>query len=197
MILLVRHGQTTSNAARMLVGRSDPPLTELGERQAVALHPLVGNVREVWSSPLRRAIATATLAFPGATPVIKESFIELDYGTFDGQNLGAMCTEEWQRSASDHSAPFGGGESLHSLDQRVHAELETLLENRSSLLHSDVEHLAIVTHMSPVKSATVWALGVPGPVAWRMQLRNGSITTIGTRGSTPILVSYNVLGVLD
>jgi broad specificity phosphatase PhoE len=197
VILLVRHGQTTSNAARLLVGRSDPPLTELGERQAIALRPLLTNVREVWSSPLRRATATATLAFPATPAVIKESFIELDYGTFDGKELSAMSTEEWQRCASDHAAPFGGGESLQSLDQRVHRELETLLENRSSLLHRDDEHLAIVTHMSPVKSATVWALGVAGPVTWRMQLRNGSITTIGTRGSTPILVNYNVLGLAD
>jgi hypothetical protein len=43
----------------------------------------------------------------------------------------------------------------------------------------------------------VWALGVAGPVTWRMQLRNGSITTIATRGSTPILVNYNVLGLVD
>jgi broad specificity phosphatase PhoE len=92
VILLVRHGQTTSNAARLLVGRSDPPLTELGERQAIALRPLLTNVREVWSSPLRRATATATLAFPATPAVIKESFIELDYGTFDGKELSAMST---------------------------------------------------------------------------------------------------------
>lgn len=197
VIILIRHGQSTSNAARLLVGRSDPSLTELGERQAVALRPLLKNVHEVWTSPLQRARATAELAIPDVTPIIKESFTELDYGTFDGRNLGAMSTEEWQRIASDHSAPFGGGESLSSLDQRVHGELERLLEDRSSLLHSKDEHLAIVTHMSPVKSATVWALGVGGPVAWRMQLNNGSITTIGTRGPTAILVNYNVLAGLQ
>jgi alpha-ribazole phosphatase len=197
MILLVRHGQTTSNAARLLVGRSDPALTKLGERQAVALRPLLANVREVWSSPLQRAIATATLAIPGNDPVIRESFIELDYGTFDGQDLGAMSTEEWQRITSDHAAPFGGGESLLTLDQRVHGELERLLGDRASLMHSNNEHLVIITHMSPVKSATAWALGVPGTAAWRMQLHNGSITTIGARGATPILVNFNVFEALD
>ena len=29
MIILIRHGQTTTNARRLLVGRSDPELTEL------------------------------------------------------------------------------------------------------------------------------------------------------------------------
>lgn len=197
MIFLVRHGQTTSNAARLLVGRSDPALTALGERQAIALRPMLTNIREVWSSPLQRAIVTAGLAIPDIEPVLKDSFIELDYGSYDGQDIGAMNTAAWRDIMADHAAPFGGGESLLSLDQRVHGELATLLANRSSLLHSNDEHLAIVTHMSPVKSAAVWALGAPGHAAWRMQLHNASITTIGARGSAPILVNYNVRVTFD
>ncbi|MDE3064688.1 MAG: histidine phosphatase family protein, partial [Acidobacteriota bacterium] len=41
VILLVRPGQTTTNARQLLVGRSDPELTELGERQARALAALL------------------------------------------------------------------------------------------------------------------------------------------------------------
>ena len=59
MIVLIRHGQTTTNAKGLLVGRSNPELTELGERQARALRPLLGGVQEVWTSPLERARATA------------------------------------------------------------------------------------------------------------------------------------------
>ena len=59
MILLIRHGQTTTNAQNLLVGRSDPPLTELGQRQARALRPLLDGVEEVWTSPLQRARSTA------------------------------------------------------------------------------------------------------------------------------------------
>jgi alpha-ribazole phosphatase len=197
VIVLIRHGQTTSNAQQLLVGRSDPALTELGERQAIALRPLLEDVRVVWSSPLRRARMTAALALPDIAPVVKESFIEVDYGTLEGQPLSAVSGEEWRRFEHDHTMAFGGGESLSALDQRVHAELDSLLADATSLLHSRSEHLAIVTHMSPIKSAMVWTLGVPGSAAWRMHLYNGSLTTITTRLSTPALLHYNVVPQLD
>jgi broad specificity phosphatase PhoE len=197
VIVLIRHGQTTTNAQRLLVGRSDPALTELGERQARARRPLLENVSVVWSSPLQRARTTAALALPHLDVVVKESFIEVDYGTLDGQPLSAVSAEEWRRFEHDHTMAFGGGESLSALDQRVHAELDALLADSTSLLHSHSEHLAIVSHVSPIKSAMVWALGVSGSAAWRMRLDNGSITTITTRLSTPALLHYNVVPLLD
>ena len=36
-ILLVRHGQSTDNAAGRFVGRIDPPLSDVGQRQVGAL----------------------------------------------------------------------------------------------------------------------------------------------------------------
>jgi probable phosphoglycerate mutase len=192
VIILIRHGQTTTNAQRLLVGRSDPALTELGERQAMALRPLLTRVREVWTSPLRRARATAALAVPDVDAVVMESFIEVDYGSMDGQSLSVVSEEQWRAFEHDHDTAFGDGESLASVDQRVHAELDQLLLDPTSLLHSSTTDLAIVTHMSPIKSAVTWALGVPGAAAWRMNLRNASITTITTRLSTPTLLNYNV-----
>ncbi len=193
MIILIRHGQTTTNARGLLVGRSDPDLTELGERQARALRPLLGGVREVWVSPLRRARATAALALPDHEPVVRESFIEVDYGDLDGQPIAVVSAEQWRAFESDHDVALGDGESLASVDRRVHAELDALLADPSSWLHLPDEHLAIVSHVSPIKSATVWALGVAGSVAWRTRLDNGSITTIATRQRTPSLVHFNLV----
>lgn len=193
MIILVRHGQTTSNAARLLVGQSDPALTELGERQARALRALLGDVAEVWTSPLRRARATAALCVPDRVAIVKDAFIEVDYGSLDGQPLSAVSDEEWRAFEYDHDMAFGDGESLALLDIRVHAELDALLADSTSLLHSWDSHLVVVSHLSPIKSAVTWALGVSGSVAWRMNLSNASITTIATRSSTPMLVNYNVV----
>lgn len=193
VIILIRHGQTTTNAENLLVGRSDPELTELGQRQAKALVPLLEGVREVWVSPLRRARATAELAMPHMAAMVRETFIEVDYGNLEGQPLSAVTAEQWRAFESDHEVALGEGESLASVDARVHAELDALLEDRASLLHSHDEHLAIVSHVSPIKSATVWALGVPGWVAWRTRLDNGSITTISTRQAMPALVHFNLV----
>ena len=197
VIILIRHGQTTTNAKGLLVGRSDPELTELGERQARSLRPLLNDVVELWVSPLRRARATATLALPHLEPVVAESFIEVDYGHLDGQPLSAVSVDQWRAFESDHELALGDGESLSSVDARVHAELNALMEDRSSLLHSHDRHLAIVSHVSPIKSATTWALGVEGSVAWRTRLDNGSLTMIAARGPTPTLVRFNMVPALN
>lgn len=193
LIILIRHGQTTTNARGLLVGRSDPALTELGERQARALRPLLSGVSEVWSSPLRRARSTAELALPDVAHIVRDSFIEVDYGDLDGSPLSSVTIAQWESFETDHSLAIGNGESLDSVDVRVHAELDQLLADRASLLYDDQRHLAIVSHVSPIKSALAWALGVPGSVAWRTRLDNGSITTIGTRRTSPTLVHFNVV----
>jgi broad specificity phosphatase PhoE len=193
VIILVRHGQTTTNALGLLVGRSDPALTELGERQARALRPLLEQVREVWVSPLQRARATANLAIPHAPHSVRESFIEVDYGDLDGAPLSVVTGAQWQAFETDHNVVIGNGESLASVDARVHAELDELLSDRQSLLHDEEHHLAIVSHVSPIKSAVAWALGVPGSVAWRTRLDNGSLTTIGTRRRSPTLIHFNLV----
>jgi broad specificity phosphatase PhoE len=196
MIILIRHGQTTTNAQRLLVGHSDAELTELGERQARALVPYLADVAEVWVSPLRRTQATAALALPELEPIVKESFIEVSYGALDGQPLSVISAEQWRAFEHDHDVALGGGESLASVDRRVFGELDALLYDKGSLLHSGDHHLAIVSHVSPIKSAAVWALGVSGSVAWRTRLDNGSITTITARGSTPTLVRFNMVPAL-
>ena len=197
MIILIRHGQTTSNAARLLVGQSDPALTDLGVRQARALRPYLLSVKEVWTSPLQRARRTAALAVPNLEAIVKDPFIEVDYGSLDGQPLSEVTEEQWRAFESDHNTAFGSGESLAAVDQRVHLELGALLADQSSLLHDPTRHLAIVSHMSPIKSAMTWALGVSGSVAWRMNLSNGSVTTIGSRMGAPRLMNYNVVPPLD
>jgi len=196
VIALVRHGQSTTNAEGLLVGRSDPHLTELGERQAKALAPWLKDVKEVWVSPLTRAYETAILAMPGRPTFVKESFIELDYGALEGQSAATMAGGEWREMEHQHEMRFGGGESLAAVDERVRAELEALFGDETSLLHSTTEHLAIVSHVSPIKSAVAWALGVPGSIAWRMRLENGSLTMLGSRGHTPQLIRFNVVPAL-
>src|ERR1700722_11615763 len=103
VIILIRHGQTTSNAARLLVGQSDPALTELGERQARALRPYLQNVVEIWTSPLQRARATAALAVPNLAALVMPSFIEVDYGSLDGQPLSLVTEEQWRAFEHDHN----------------------------------------------------------------------------------------------
>jgi len=193
VLILLRHGQTATNAQGLLVGRSDPPLTELGRTQARALASVLENVGALVSSPLRRARETAALAVPQRTAVIDDAFIEVDYGTLEGTSLASVPAPLWRSFATDHDVALGGGESLADVDRRVHARLQEWMDDATSLLHSASEHLVVVSHVSPIKSALAWALGAPGSIAWRSQLVNGSLTTITSRRGEPVLINFNVV----
>jgi alpha-ribazole phosphatase len=151
----------------------------------------------VWTSPLRRARATAALAVPHLEAVVKDTFIEVDYGHLEGEPLSVITHEMWQAFETNHDTRIGDGESLASVDARVQGELDRQLRDPASLLHDQHRHLVIVSHLSPIKSAMAWALGAPGSVAWRARLDNGSLTAIMSRRETPALVSYNVVPRLD
>jgi len=62
-IYLVRHGQSADNAARILGGRRDSVLTELGIKQAqdIAERLLREDIDLIYSSPLKRALGTASI----------------------------------------------------------------------------------------------------------------------------------------
>jgi len=60
-VLLVRHGQSTWNADARWQGQADPPLSALGEQQAVDAARHVAGMDALWSSDLHRARRTAEL----------------------------------------------------------------------------------------------------------------------------------------
>ena len=184
MLYLVRHGRTAQNAARLLLGRMDVPLDELGRRQALALGQvaeLSGAVRVV-SSPLGRAFDTASALGPPVT--VDERWSEIDYGEFDGSELGA-ATELWVGWDADLEYTPPGGESLATLGRRVRAACEDLWDEASA---ADV---VVVSHVSPIKAAVAWALGVGDDICWRTFLDTASITVIGPGRKGPTLRSFN------
>jgi broad specificity phosphatase PhoE len=60
-LLLIRHGQSTWNAEGRWQGQADPPLSDLGRRQALAAAAAVGSVDGIIASDLARAADTAEL----------------------------------------------------------------------------------------------------------------------------------------
>jgi broad specificity phosphatase PhoE len=185
MILLVRHGQTAANAAGLLLGRGDPPLTDLGRRQAAASARAIGEVARVVTSPLGRARETAA-AFGAGVPVdVDERWTELDYGAFEGRPFGDVPSETWQRWRRDASYAPPGGESLAVLGVRVRDACEHLAREGSE------GNVAVVSHVSPIKAAIAWALGVDDTVAWRMFLDVAAISRVAIGPYGPSLRSYN------
>ena len=185
MLIVVRHGRTAHNASGLLLGRIDPPLDDLGRRQAAALAAEIGQVDRVICSPLLRTRETAA-AF-GVEPIIDDRWIELDYGEYDGVPLGAIDSEIWQRWRTDADFAPERGESLRQLGTRVAAALDDLAADGSATDRTTV----IVTHVSPIKAAMCWALGVDDLVAWRLWVAPASITRIGTTPRGGVVHTFN------
>ncbi len=49
----------------------------------------------------------------------------------------------------------------------------------------------VVSHVSPIKAATCWALGLGDQGAWRLYLATGSVTRIGWGVDGPVLNRFN------
>lgn len=103
-LYLLRHGQTEFNVKKLVQGRCDSPLTDLGRKQAgmaaawLKGHDVVPD--KVVSSPLGRAMDTAQLVAtellgPDAAVEPCEGIIERCYGTFEEGPHDALPTDVW------------------------------------------------------------------------------------------------------
>jgi len=191
-LLLVRHGRTAANAGGLLLGRHDPPLDERGMEEAEALGRELrsgrfGEIDTVVSSPLLRTRQTA--AAIGLPVVVDDRLIELDYGTLEGTPLSEVSAETWREWRSDVDFAPPDGESHAQLGRRVRAACEQWTGPDAT--PAGQGSVVFVSHVSPIKAAVAWALGVGDEIAWRMHLDTASITRVIHRGPVPALQLFN------
>lgn len=192
MLLLVRHGESAANAEATLLGRRESPLTERGRRQLDALAALLAarHVDRLVASPLGRARESAERLGLGLPVEVDERWIEVDYGELEGMGLGAVPAELWTAWRADPAFEPPGGESLAAVGARVRGACDELFACPGEGARGDGD-VVVVSHVSPIKAAVAWALGVGDEVAWRMQLFTASITRVGWGASGPALLGFN------
>ena len=190
MLILVRHGESTGNADGLLLGRIDSPLTARGLEQARSLADTVAGADRLISSPLVRARATAAALGTGLPVEIDERWVEVDYGEFDGQKLTDIPAEVWRHWRSDPAFVPPGGESLASAGARVREACEELFADPGGAARGDGT-VVVVSHVSPIKAAACWSLGMGDEAAWRLYLANASATMIRWGPGGPVLAGFN------
>lgn len=192
VLILVRHGRTPANAAGLLQGRMDQDLDDHGARQAQAVARFVERrygVDSVVSSPLKRAAQTAE-AF-GRPVEIDDRWIELAYGVYEGTPHTSVPSEAWQRWRDDPGFVPEGGESLTVVQTRVRTACEELIGRASD------ENVVVVSHVSPIKAAVAWALGVDVGISFNCHLDQAAVCRIAFRSGRPILSTFNETAPLD
>ncbi len=140
-LLLIRHGQSEWNAARRWQGQADPPLSELGRRQAAEAAARLEPVDVVATSTLQRSRVSAEIiaeALGCDPPIPVPELIERDVREFSGLTR-AQIEERYPGFLEDGRRPSGWEDDAALLD-RVLAGL-----NRLAGLVGDQSAL-VVTH---------------------------------------------------
>lgn len=138
LVYLLRHGQTVYNQQRRYQGQLDIPLSDEGRK---ALKPADFTPDMIYVSPLKRAVETAEILFPGSKQCAISDFQEMNFGVFEGRSFREMADDPdyraWVDSGCLEACP--GGERRQEFSDRVTRAFAQLMESRQS-------HLVVVAH---------------------------------------------------
>lgn len=186
-ILLIRHGENDYVKTGKLAGRlPGVHLNARGQKQAEALADALKNVpiKAIYSSPLERAVETATfIATVCKLDVqIEAGLMETNVGKWQGCSWKALSrTKAWkvvQHSPSRFQFPEG--ETFYECQTRVVAALDGILRK-----HKPQDILACVFHADPIKLAVAHYINLPLDQFQRLGCDTGSVTvlTVGEMGA--------------
>jgi probable phosphoglycerate mutase len=174
---LLRHGEREGGqvlAGRMpgvgLTGRGRAEIAAIAER-------LAGDrVAAIYASPLQRTresaeIVAARLDLPIA---FRDDLIELDFGEWTGATFDTIRADpRWEAWRTQRSiARLPGGESMRQVQRRA---VDALLDINQRHPHQTV---VVVSHGDVIRSAMLYALGMPLQSYNSIEISQGGVSTI-------------------
>ena len=197
-IYIVRHGETDNNKKRVLQGRSNLPLNEVGIKQAEKVKEYFAEkdiqFDKVYSSPLIRAIKTAQI-ITGSTQVgsdaadnsadavpfvLDDHLLEMDYGPYEGCSLLDPPPEiiEFFSDFVNNSTPEGM-ENLSDLVARMGRFMEDLKKEGDQTILISTHAIAmkgILEHLTPESHGAYWNKHIANCAVYRTTFSDGAFT---------------------
>jgi broad specificity phosphatase PhoE len=154
-LILVRHGETDWNRDGIWQGHGDPPLNDLGRRQATELAERLADVEidALFSSDLRRAYETAEIvgAAKGLEITAEPDLREMDVGSWSGLTSEEIATRFPGMAHHD-------GEESGAFDARAVGVLTRIA------VASEGGHVLVVTHGGVIRALDRHLSGEPRDV---------------------------------
>ena len=200
VVLLVRHGESEWVRQGLFQGQGDPPLTDLGRRQALLTARRIGRRARrprlplpsapphgIVHSPLARAAETASLiaravsggrgedAVDAPVPLRPEpGFLEIGQGEWEGLP-GTEVIERWGEVLEGWrrdplTAWAPGGEMLREVDARVRVGLATLLDELAGAAPPTTLGRSPVLGYAELPSDEPWSIVVGHDGAFKVTL---------------------------
>lgn len=177
-LLLVRHGESAWNASGLLQGQADPPLSELGRRQAARMAARLVDepIDAIVASDLIRAHDTAkALADAVQLPIQpRVDLREVDLGSWTGASREELEQKDpgaWRSWRIEGIEGWEGGERYDQAIVRVAEAISGIAAEWRD------RTVVAVTHGGTIRLATCHLLGMPAADLGRiMSIGNASIT---------------------
>lgn len=153
---MIRHGQTEANAAEIMAGSLDSPLTALGRDQAKAARDVVANLKQkpvaIYHSHLSRARDTAAIINEALNVEMREDadLAEIHAGEWEGVKYDACIhfLDDWAHPP--------GGETPDEFFERIK-------RGKSRAISAHDEPVLIVCHGGVMRAfGELYGLRVPG-----------------------------------
>lgn len=204
LVLLVRHGQTSTTGS-ILPGRARGlHLGEQGRAQAdrvaarvaalggASVLPDRSPVTAVYASPLERTRETAAPISRacGLRTRTERGLLEVDFGDWTGEKLSRLRKLSAWQAVQQHPSGFRfpGGESFAEMQTRIVSALQRLCAAHPG------ETIVAVSHADPIKAATAHALGLHLDLFQRIVISPCSVTAILYGALGPIVLTVNSTG---
>jgi broad specificity phosphatase PhoE len=170
-VYLIRHGETLWSLSGQHTGRTDLPLTDHGEQQALAVGRLLRGTTfsQALVSPLQRARRTCELAGFWPTARVQQNLAEWDYGDYEGRTAAQIHEQRPNWDVFWDGCP--GGESPEQVTARAYQVVEELrrLDGR----------VVVFSHGHFLRSLAASWIGMPIQLGRHFGLDTGSLSILG------------------
>jgi len=180
---LVRHGETEWSLSGQHTGRTDIPLTENGEHQAIEIGKFLKshNFAVVLTSPLLRARETCWLAGFGETAKQDPNLQEWNYGEYEGRTTNEIRKVRPGWSLWKDGVP--GGDSLELVAARAQAVIDDVAGSPGDVLLFAHGHILQVL-------LCCW-LGLPPEDGRLFALATGAVSMLGYEDEMRVITNLN------
>jgi len=153
-IIFIRHGDSTGSASDIFCGSIDAPLHEKGVLQAqkVSRRLIGANISAIYSSPMKRTIATSNIIaehHPNVKTFLTETLKEVDHGKWEGLSKREVIhkyPEEYREWEADPFtfAPQDGESGLGVLNRAMPSIRDIVAKHPG-------ETVAVVSHKAAIR----------------------------------------------
>lgn len=172
-VLVIRHPQTVANAAGRYTGRTNSPITPVGEAQVRWLARVIAawEPEIAYASPLARAAETARVVMPDGKPVeIWDELQEIDFGQAEGHTFDELVKMGIRMDYDSGGPIVPAGESADAFHERV--------RRAGSRVRAEGRRAVILTHGGVLRHLLTYWLDLPFSDSWRFAVPNAAVALV-------------------